>query len=110
MRSPWRQQLWGTEWREGETKIESARFTESPGGNRHGRQPSVLRAALLQRGDRDSSMCVWGLVSDADLVVVEDIALDLRFLRHECCQWAKPLRFLGCAPLTAANGHRIGYM
>ena len=78
--------------------------------HRHGRWPSSLRLALLQRGDRDSSMCVWGLISDADLVVVEDIALDLRFLRHECCQWAKPLRFMGCAPLTAANGHRIGYM
>ena len=55
-------------------------------------------------------MCVWGLVSNADLVVVEDIALDLRYLRHECCQWAKPLRFMASAPLIASNGHKIGFL
>lgn len=65
---------------------------------------------LLQRGDRDSSMCVWGLGSDADMVIVEDVLLDLRFLRHESSRWPKPIRFLACAPLTASNGYRIGYL
>ena len=51
-----------------------------------------LELPFAHRVDRDASLCCWGLVSDADLLIREDLCLDLRWAlgRSVCGRQVQP--------------------